>query len=438
VRLRAWLAAGVLALALAPPAAARPDDDGAPDGYTAGAVVCHLDIDARVRAWWSDTPGDHDAPAGADGDCATVPPWIALVGQSAATALDVARAMGFPPPPRDGARGGDPRYDIYVLDLGAREKGVLGLASLDGVGPASSLLVDESYADELPPGYPTAPEDELRVTVAHELFHAIQFGMGAVELPQWILEGTAVWFEAHAQPSIPDNHGYLRRHLTGDRGRLPLWVQGGCGDSCWVPGLPHDGVHVYATWLFFWSAADERGDVGLVHRLLTRLAAAGARDDFGLAALQAAMGGDLAVRLREYGLSLLGRRRIGPHPAPAAIAAGPVREGRATPGVAARGSLWPLQPLFVGLAPVAGPGQVVVRTSPAPASLLRRGLALQLADGRVLRLPRQVEDTLVFDVPPASGGGTLVLTSTRAVWPLAYRVELRPVQRPASAGDRTA
>ena len=82
--------------------------------------------------------------------------------------------------------------------------------------------------------------------------------MGALELPQWILEGTAVWFEAHAQPAIPDNHGYLRRHLTGDRGRLPLWVQGGCGDGCWVPGLPRDDVHVYATWLFFWSAADER------------------------------------------------------------------------------------------------------------------------------------------------------------------------------------
>ena len=28
-------------------------------------------------------------------------------------------------------------------------------------------------------GYPTSPEDELRVTIAHELFHAIQFGMGA-------------------------------------------------------------------------------------------------------------------------------------------------------------------------------------------------------------------------------------------------------------------
>ncbi len=141
------------------------------------------------------------------------------------------------------------------------------------------------------------------------------------------------------------------------------------------------------------------------------------------------------MRLREYGLSLLGRRRIGANPVPPAVAAGPAREGRATPAAALRGTLWPLQPLFAGLAPVAGPAQVVVRTSPAPATLLRRGLALVLADGRVLRLPRQVDDTLVFDVPPASGGGTLVLTSTRAVWPLAYRIELRPVQRPAAGGD---
>ena len=438
VRLRGWLAVGAaLGLALAPTASARPDD-GLPGGYGAAAVVCHADVDARVRAWWSDTPGDHDAPAGADGDCATVPPWIGIVGQGATTALDVARSLGFPPPPADAGLGGDGRYDVYVLDLGAREKGLLGLAALDGVGPASSLLVDEAYADELPRGYPTSPEDELRVTVAHELFHAIQFGMGALELPQWILEGTAVWFEAHAQPAIPDNHGYLRRHLTGDRGRLPLWVQGGCGDACWVPGLPRDDVHVYATWLFFWSAGDEQGDPELVRRLLTRLAAAGPRDDFGLAALRATTGGDLPVRLREYGLSLLGRRRIGPNPVPPAVAAGPVREGRVTPAADVRGELWPLQPLYVGVAPVAGPARVVVRTPPVAAALLRRGLALVLADGRVLRLPRQVDDTLVFDLPAASGGGTLVLTSTRAVWPLAYRVELRPVQRPAAGGDGTA
>ena len=334
--------------------------------------------------------------------------------------------------------GGDARFDVYVLDLGARDEGLLGVAEPDPGGRTSSLLVDESYADELPAGYPTTPEDELRVTVAHELFHGIQFGMGAIGLPQWILEGTAVWFEAHAQPAVADNVGYLLRHLTGDRGRLPLWVQGGCGAPCWVPGLPHDAVHVYATWLFFWSAADERGDVGLVRRLVAGLAARPADGDFGLAALGRAAGGDLPVRLREYGLALLLRRRLGALPLPAALAGGPGREPGATAARAATGRLWPLQPLFV---PVrwrgAGPRIVAVQTRGLPAPTLRRSLALVLADGSVLRLPRVAGDALVFDVPAAATGGTVVLASARVAWPLRYRVALLgPGATPAPLGGR--
>ena len=87
------------------------------------------------------------------------------------------------------------------------------------------------------------------------------------------------------------------------------------------------------------------------------------------------------MRLREYGLSLLGRRRIGPNPVPPAVAAGPVREGRVTPAADVRGVLWPLQPLYVGVAPVAGPARVVVRTPPLAAALVRRGLALRSPTG---------------------------------------------------------
>jgi len=430
--------AALVAAALPGAAAARPTDGG-PSGYAPGSLICTSDVGATLRVWWSDTPGDADAPAGADGDCATHPPWIDLTGQSALHALDAAAALQFAPPPADGELGGDGRYDIYVLDLGARDAGLLGLAEPDpGVGRTSSLLVDESYVDELPPGYATTPEDELRVTVAHELFHGIQFGMGAIALPQWILEGTAVWFEAHAQPSIADNVGYLVKHLTGDRGRLPLWVQGGCGDGCWAPGLPRDTVHVYATWLFFWSAADERGDISFVRRLVAGLAARPAEADFGLAALGRAAGGDLAVRLREYALALVLRQRLGALALPAALARGPGHEPGATPARPASGRLWPLQPLFV---PVAwrpgGARSVAVQTQPLAAPALRRALALVLPDGRALRLPRVSGDALVFDLPAGASGGTVVLASTRDWWPLRYRVSvLRPADTPAPLGGR--
>ena len=437
MRLRTALAVAALVAAASPAvAAARPTDVGS-EGYAAGALVCSAEVDATLRLWWSDTPGDGDAPAGVDGDCATRPPWIDLAGESARQALAAADALGFPAPPPDGELGGDDRYDVYVLDLGARDEGLLGLTEPDPGGRTSALLVDESYVDELPPGYPTGPEDELRVTIAHELFHAIQFGMGAIGLPQWILEGTAVWFETHAQPTIADNLGYLVRHLTGDRGRLPLWVQGGCGEACWVPGLPRDAVHVYATWLFFWSAADERGDVGLVRRLVAGLAARPADGDFGLAALGRAAGGNLPVRLREYALALLLRQRVGALALPAALAGGPGREPAATPARAAGGRLWPLQPLFVPVRWPAGRRAVAVQTQGLAAAALRRSLALVLADGRVLRLPRARGDALVFEVPAGITGGTVVLASARAAWPLRYRVTLLPpAATPAPLGGR--
>jgi hypothetical protein len=420
---RALLTAiGVLAavLAVAAPAAARPAR-GSPGGFRPDALLCRYDVDARLRVWWTDAPGDPDAPAGVDGSCATVPAWVVEVGAGGVVALDVAAGMGFALPPPDGTRGGDGRYDVYVLDLGARDQGLLGLAEPDGTGRTSSLLVDESYVDELPPGWPTSPLDELRVTVAHELFHAVQFGMGATELPAWILEGTAVWFESRAQPGIPDNLGYLARHLTGDRGRLPLWAEGGCGSRCWPAGLPHDAGHVYATWLFFWSAADERGDPDLVRRLLGTLANTRTPDDLGLAALWRATGGDLAVRLREYGLGLLLRRRVGPYALPPSVAGGPAREPGAAPGRPASGRLWPLQPLLV---PVAPGDAVVVRTSPLPARAIRRALALVTAEGAVLRLPRVDREALIFDLPAGSAGGTLVLAAARPAWPLAYTVRV--------------
>jgi len=90
---------------------------------------------------------------------------------------------GFPAPASDGALGGDARTDIYVIDLSAFP-GVLGVAGVDGASSTSSgyiVLAADGGLDQH--------------TIAHELFHLIQFG---VWVPTqvgdgWLLEGSAEW-----------------------------------------------------------------------------------------------------------------------------------------------------------------------------------------------------------------------------------------------------
>ena len=103
VRLRAWLAAGALALAL------RAHGRGAPGRRAARRLRARARSSAtptstRACAPGGATrPGDHDAPAGADGDCATRAAVDRRRRPERARRRSTSRAaLGFPPPPPDG------------------------------------------------------------------------------------------------------------------------------------------------------------------------------------------------------------------------------------------------------------------------------------------------------------------------------------------------
>lgn len=81
---------------------------------------------------------------------------------------------GFPPPANDG----DGRTDIYITDL---PLGYLGFAYMETATPQTSGWI------ELDVGAVAMPE-----TIAHELFHLVQFGIWAPAEP-WLLEATAEW-----------------------------------------------------------------------------------------------------------------------------------------------------------------------------------------------------------------------------------------------------
>ena len=69
-------------------------------------------------------------------------------------------------------------------------------------------MLDNDYAaDEFPTN---TPIENLQVTIAHEYFHAVQFGYDIAEDP-WFLEATAAWVEDIMYDRVDDNLQYLRQ-----------------------------------------------------------------------------------------------------------------------------------------------------------------------------------------------------------------------------------
>ena len=151
------------------------------------------------------------------------------MGEAAEQAWTRETALGFPPPPADdgdGAeRGGDARYDLYVCDLASHDLGELAATVADPPGSGFSyIVVDNDYAPAEVAPLTTTGAEQLRVTVAHELFHAIQIGEGRGRLPEWLAEATAVWMEGIVAPPDVDREIY-RVALGGAGTEEPYWQE---------------------------------------------------------------------------------------------------------------------------------------------------------------------------------------------------------------------
>ncbi len=130
--------------------------------------------------------------------------------------------LGYLSPPDDGwypfylNNGGDGKYDIYLRAFGTE---YLGQTTRETTQTESSVVytsfieLDNDYL-----GYPYyhSQYDWLRVTAAHEFFHAIQFGYDAFESevtrglvkPYW-MEMSATWMEDQVYDNINDYIYYL-------------------------------------------------------------------------------------------------------------------------------------------------------------------------------------------------------------------------------------
>ena len=132
------------------------------------------------------------------------------VGKIADHVLEAYAAAGYRSPESDGTNGGNSLLDIYLQDLGSQ--GLYGYCDSDsppsGTGPFDApayCAFDNDYRE-----FPThTPIENLEVTAAHELFHAVQFAYDYYE-DGWFMEATATWAEDELYDDVNDNVQYLR------------------------------------------------------------------------------------------------------------------------------------------------------------------------------------------------------------------------------------
>ncbi len=239
--------------------------------------------DPRMCYWW--TIRGQDAPALRDGNRNHVPDWIDSTRKvfQQVWATEVGR-FGYRAPRSDITsrnNGGSKKLDIYVADLGS--VGLYGYCTSDD--PATRF---RSYAS----AYCVVDDDfsrrqfragaygkaALRVTAAHEFFHAVQYGYDWLE-DGWFMESTAVWMEDEVFDNVNDNVQYL--------GRSPISAQ-----RFWHPldyynpnNSSPDSNFKYGSWIFF-KLLSERYGRDVVRAIWRRAdARPGAPDDYSIQAV---------------------------------------------------------------------------------------------------------------------------------------------------------
>ena len=166
--------------------------------------------------------------------------------------LEIGR-LGYRAPAPDHG-GGDSRLDVYLKDVGARR--LYGYCEPEYNVPGSNQRRASGYCvldnDFARGQFGTRPLDALRVTAAHEFFHASQFNYDYRE-DHWFMEATATWMEERFADDVNDNRQYLPASQLAE------------------PTQPLDtfnqyGSNQYGNWVFF-EHLSERWGLKIVRRI---------------------------------------------------------------------------------------------------------------------------------------------------------------------------
>ncbi len=176
----------------------------------------------HFKIWYVTTTADRPGagwPELEDAGTGTVPEYV----RQCATFLEESRRviveeLGYRPPPTDyqyhdlyeamdSDDGGDGLYDVYIVDLPSQFSGYSRPEAITaGAALPSYIVVDNDFAESRRSVEKAL--DLLRITIAHEYFHAVQFGYDAGEAAFW-LEQSAVWIEEQVYDEVDDYLTYL-------------------------------------------------------------------------------------------------------------------------------------------------------------------------------------------------------------------------------------
>jgi hypothetical protein len=382
---------------------ARPTDRARDSihGYrTRGARrVC----DPRICVWW--VPRTSDAPSLRDRNRNRIPDYV-----------DTARAVfryvwaqqigryGYRRPLSDirsRNHGPNKKLDVYVADVGTQ--GLYGYCTTDDPARgrrravSSYCVVDDDFARRQFGGSATGV-NALKVTAAHEFFHAVQYAYDWTE-DLWLMEGTAVWIEDEVYDGINDNRQYLRTSPLAPRFHFKA-VDYYSPDAADV-----EAGFKYGAWIF-WRYLSERFGRDIVRSVWRRADAwPGMPNEYSAKAVVSALalrGQDFGSVFAEFGIANVSpatsyeEGAAYPVPRPSTTAVGPGGVGE-TPVLMEHLSndLYAFTP--EGLAPAS----TLTITLELPNAVSRPGATalVEAVDGVVTRLPA------VFD--PASSRWTI-------------------------------
>ncbi|MEZ5078370.1 MAG: DUF6055 domain-containing protein [Solirubrobacterales bacterium] len=195
----------------------RPTDDPDPNrnAYTVPEAPSSPACEANFCVHW--VAEGLDAPNLLDTDEDGQPDYVERVLRVAEYVHQIENEkLGWREPLSDGAKGGgNGKTDVYLSQIGGQ---LFGYAAPDR-GQASKahrvprrlygyLVLDNDYSAFEFPG--TSQIHDLRVTIAHEYNHIIQFGYDAFQ-DAWFAESSAVWMEDQVYDGINDYLRYVRR-----------------------------------------------------------------------------------------------------------------------------------------------------------------------------------------------------------------------------------
>jgi len=144
--------------------------------------------------------------------------------------------LGYRTPLKDDRRGGNELFDVYLKDVGS--VGLYGYCAAESrvqrFLAAGYCVLDNDFAATQ---FPSPPRKSLKVTAAHEFFHAVQYAYDA-EDDRWLMEATATWMEERVADNANDNRQYLPYGQLRDPSS-PLDSYGG------------SALDQYGNWAFF-------------------------------------------------------------------------------------------------------------------------------------------------------------------------------------------